>query len=220
MIKKLIAIDLYFNRLELIALTCLGFMSIALLSAESESLFYVGLVLLISSIVIVGALLIFRTVIYERKNKTLVFTLSLPMSYMNYTVAKLAANLSAFVLVWMLLVAGVIGTILFREHLPNGLIPYFSIVLLELLIGYIAVLATALISESEAWTITVMSITNVGVSLFMFWAGSISGIKEHIEGPVAVWNSSAVTMLGGELIIGCLIIGATLYIQSRKTDFL
>lgn len=220
MIKKLIVTDWYFNRAALVALTFLGVLSIGLLSMEGKSLFYVGLVLLISTVVIVGILLIFTTTIYERKNKTLAFVLSLPISYMNYTLAKIIANLSAFLLIWLFLGVGVIVAIIFREHLPSGLIPYMVIVLVELLLGYIAVLATALISESEAWTVVVMSVNNIGISLFMFWVGSISGIHEHIEGAVAVWNSTAVSILVAEVLIGCFLIGITFYFQSRKTDFL
>ncbi len=220
MIKKLIITDWYFNRAALIALIFLGVLSIGLLSMQGKSFFYVGLVLLISTIVIVGILLVFTTTIYERKNKTLAFVLSLPVSYMNYTLAKMIANLSAFLLIWLLLGVGFIGTIFFREHLPNGLIPYMVIVLVELLLGYIAVLATALISESEAWTVVVMSVNNISISLFMFWVGNLSGIQEHIEGAVVVWSSAAVNMLVAEVLIGCFLIGITFYFQSRKTDFL
>lgn len=219
MVKALIRKDWYFNKHTLLLFFILGLVSVALLSFESRA-FYIGMVLLLSIVILTGALLVINTVVNERKNQTLAFLISLPITYMDYTKAKMILNLLAYFIVWLILVVGTIGVLYYSEHLPNGLIPYALIILIELMVAFILILGTALVSESEKWTIVVMSITNIGVSLFMFLIASMKSINQHMEGPIAVWNSTALMIIGIELIIGVVIIGLTFYLQSRKKDFI
>jgi len=219
LIKAIIYKDWYFSKKLLVLFSSFGLVSVYLLSFENMA-FYIGMVLLISIVIIIGALLIFSTVVSERKKQTLPFLMSLPISYMDYTKAKLIFNLLTYFFTWLLLVVATIGIIFFTEHLPNGLIPYALIVLIELMVAFILVLATALISESEIWTIVVMSINNIGVSLFIFLIASIRDISSFMKGPVAVWNSTALLIIVIEIIIALVIIATTLYVQSHKKDFI
>ena len=98
--------------------------------------------------------------------------------------------------------------------------PYAVIVLGELFAAFVLVLAVALITESEPWTIVIMTILNIGISMFMFLIGGIPAIGDHIGGPVPVWNGTAILIIGIEFLIIALLIGVTLAVQSRKTDFL
>jgi len=218
-VKAIVYKDWHFNKKLLMLFSFMGLFSVYLLSFNNMA-FYIGLVLLLTVVIIIGALLVTTTVVNERKKNTLPFLMSLPITYMDYTKAKLIINLSAFLIPWLLLVVATIGVIFLTEHLPNGLIPYALIVLIELMVAFILVLATALLSESETWTIVVMTINNVGVSLFMFLIVSIQGIGEFMEGPVAVWNTTALTIIGVEIIVAILIILITFYLQSRKKDFI
>ena len=218
-INAIIFKDWYFNKKLIMLFSILGLASSFLLSFNSIT-FYIGMVLLLSIVIIIGWVLIANTIINERKKQTLPFLMSLPISYIDFTKAKLIFNLSIYFIVWLLLVATTIGVIVYSQHLPNGLIPLALIILVELMVAFILVLATALISESEIWSIVVLSITNVGVSLFIFLIANIKGIHLFIEGPVAIWNSTALTIIGIELFIGLLIIAITFYLQSHKKDFI
>lgn len=219
MVKALIRKDWYFNKNTLMLFFLLGLVSVALLSFESRA-FYIGMVFLLSILILIGALLVISTVVNERKNQTLTFLMSLPITYMDYTKAKMIINLSAYFTVWLTLAVATIGILYYSAHLPNGLIPYALIILIELMVAYILILGTALVTESEKWTIVVMSITNIGVSMFMFLIASMESINQHMNGPIAVWNSTALTAIGIEMMIAALIIGLTLYLQSRKKDFI
>jgi ABC-2 type transport system permease protein len=219
MVKALIRKDWYFNKQTLLLSFIIGLASVGLLSFENR-VFYIGLVLLLSIVILIGALLVTTTVVNERKNQTLAFLISLPITYMDYTKAKVILNLSAYFIIWLTLVVATTAVIYYSEHIPNGLIPYALIILIELMVAFILILGTALVTESEKWTIVVMTITNIGVSLFMFLIASIQSINQHMEGAVAVWNSTTLLVIGIEMIIAVLIIGLTLYIQSRKKDFI
>ena len=218
MIKALIRKDWYLIKQTLLLFFIIGLASVALLSFEN-SVFYIGLVLLLSIVILIGAILVTSTVVNERKDQTLAFLISLPITYMDYTKAKMILNLSAYFVVWLILVIGTIGIIYYSKHIPNGLIPYALIILLELMVAFILILGTALVTESEKWTIVVMTVTNIGVSLFMFLIAGIVSINQHMESTFAVWNSMVITVIGIEILVGLLIIGLTFYLQSRKKDF-
>jgi ABC-type transport system involved in multi-copper enzyme maturation permease subunit len=219
MIKILVLKDLYFNKNNLLLFCAMGLISVYLLSFDNRA-FYIGMVLLISMVILIGALLIFSTVVNERKNQTLTFLMSLPITCMDYTKAKLIVNLSAYFVAWAILVVATIAVIFYSPHLSNGLIPYALIILLEMLVAFIIVLSTALVSESEAATIVVVTIANIGVSLFMYLIATIGSINQHMKGSVAVWNKPALMIIGIEIMIGVLFIGLTLYLQSRKKGFI
>ncbi len=219
MIKTLVLKDLYFNKNNLLLFCAMGLISVYLLSFDNRA-FYIGMVLLISMVILIGALLIFSTVVNERKDQTLTFLMSLPITCMDYTKAKLIFNFTAYFLAWAILVIATIAVIFYSPHLSNGLIPYALIILLEMLVAFIIVLSTALVSESEAATIVVVTIANIGVSLFMYIIATIGSINQYMKGSVAVWNKPALMIIGIEIMIGVLFIGLTLYLQSRKKDFI
>lgn len=219
MIKALISKDLHLNKKNLLLFSALGLFSVYLLSFNSR-VFYVGLTLLLSIVILIGASLVTTTVVNERKNKTLAFLMTLPINCMDYTKAKIIVNLGSYLVAWLLLTATTISVIVYSPHLPNGLIPYALIILIELMVAFVIILATALITESELWTIVVMTITNICVSIFMFFIASIENIKQHMESVSAVWNSTAITIIGIELLVAAVALAITFVLQSKKKDFI
>ncbi len=219
LIGDLIRKDWYFNKQAILAFGLLGLFSVYLLTFKS-SVFYIGLVLLLSIVILIGAQLVFSTVVNEKKNQTLAFVMSLPINSMDYTKAKMIFSLSTYFIAWLTLAISTLCVIAFTEHIPNGLMPYALIILIELMVAYILVLAVALVTESEAWAIVVMTITNIGVSLFMFFIRGFHGIDQHIEGPVAVWNATAMSIISIEIVVAIIILALTLFLQSRKKDFI
>src|SRR5690606_38715221 len=121
---------------------------------------------------------------------------------------------------WVIIASGLMLVISSQAEIPNGLAVYALILMLEMLAVFILVLSVGLISESHAWTIVVISITNISLSLFMFWLSSIEGIKNHMEATSPVWNSTAITIIVAEVGIMVLCLVLTYYLQSRKRDFL
>ncbi len=219
-INAMVYKDLYLNRWPLLAYIVVGFIALSVMASNIENSFYIAIVLIISMIIIVGAHLVFTTVINERKMKTLPFMMSLPISYFDYTLSKLISNIGGFLLIWLVIVSGVFVVVTSNEQLPNGLIPYITIILLELFVAHMLVFTVALISESEACAIVVMAICNISVSLFGMFVGRYPGIKEYIEGAMPVWNNPAIAMVSIEISIIVLLIGMVFYAQSRKKNFI
>ena len=94
------------------------------------------------------------------------------------------------------------------------------ILLLEMLVVFTLLLAVSLISESQNVTIVVMSITNIGLSLFMFWLSGFEAINAYMQTEQVVWNSTALTFVAAELILIIALLAITYVVQARKIDFL
>lgn len=220
LVRRLIAKDWQIVRGPIFAYAVIGMVSLVLMSIQNYMMFIVGSILLLTVLVIVGAHLIMVTVVNERGQQTLPFIMSLPITAMQYTTAKLAANVGVFFGAWLAIVTAIVLLITTREAMPAGLIPFAIIVLNELFIAFALTLAVALISESEAMTTVVMTIGNVSISIFIISIVRIPAIGAHIEGPEAVWNGTALTIIGAEVAIVAALIAITYLAQSRKRDFL
>lgn len=220
LIGPLVAKDWQLVRGPMAGYAALGLVSLGLLSIDSQLMFTIGAILLLTLVVIVGAHLVMVTVVKERGQQTLPFVMSLPITPMQYTAAKLAANLGMFLAAWAAVLAAVVGLLLASERLPDGLVPYAVIVMSELFIAFALTLAVALISESEAWTVVVMSVGNVSISIFMITLARIPAIGQFMMGDVPVWNGTALSILAAEAALIALIVAATFWVQSRKRDFL
>ena len=86
MVKALIRKDWYFNKQNFLLFFILGLASVALLSFDNSA-FYIGLVLLLSVVILIGALLIFSTLTQDVAMKQLrhLWSLkSLPQVYSPY----------------------------------------------------------------------------------------------------------------------------------------
>ncbi len=66
----------------------------------------------------------------------------------------------------------------------------------------------------------IMALTNIGLSLFMYWLSNIEDIKVHMDSSIPEWNKTALTLVTAELLFMVLVLVLTYFIQARKKDFL
>ena len=220
LVRRLIAKDLMLQRWPLTLYFVVGLVSLYLLSINASAPFNTGAVLLMSMVIITGAHLVFSTLVNERSEQTLVFVLSLPVTFRQYSHAKVCANLIGYLAVWLPLVGGMVLVIHSQAQIPNGLTVYAVILMLELLAAFVLVLSAALVTESLVWVIVLITTTNIGVSIFMHWLSSVPGINAHMNAPQAIWNQTALVIIGAELLIVLACLAATYVVQARKRDFL
>jgi len=218
-IKNLIRKDIQLNLLPLGLYLLLGLISLLMLATEHSIVFYSGMVILLSVIIIAGVHMVINTITNERSEQVLPFILSLPVTFRQYTHAKLLVNLGVFLLFWLIMVGGLMMVIFTQPQVQNGLAVYAVILLLEMLAVFCLVLAVGLISESHAWTIVVISLTNIGLSIFMFWVASFEGINQYMQTEQVVWNQTALTFISAECVFIVAVLVFTYWAQSRKRDF-
>ncbi|MEP7325007.1 MAG: ABC-2 transporter permease [Gemmatimonadota bacterium] len=219
MVRRLVLKDWYFQRGVLLSYTLAGIASLWLLSLGSEGAFYAGSVLLVTIVISLGIHLIMVTVINERKEQTLPFVMSLPISYREYTAAKVVANLVIFLVPWTVITAGSCAVVVVTG-IPDGLIPFVILVFTQLFAGYILTLAAAVITESVGWTIGAMVFGNLFIQYFMYAVSHNQAIAAGMKGTSVAWSWPAVSIMGAEVGVIVLLLALTFYMQARKKDFL
>ena len=175
-----------------------GLVSIAVMPLSSVSAF-VGFVSLICVLVILNITLVMSGVVQERKDKVLLFVLSLPISTSQYTAAKMLSNVTAFVIPWLVLTVGVV-TVVSASRLPDGVIPFWLAVLSYLLLYYCVLLAVGTVSDSTGLHATVITIGNVSVNFLIPFLLALPSVSANREGPTAVWTADLISIVAIELV--------------------
>ncbi len=220
MVRRLIHKDWYLNRLAISAYVAAGLLAVAAIGAGTQASFYAGSILLITALITTGIHLAMVTVVEERREHTLPFVMSLPISTTEYTTAKILANMVIFSLAWGVLFVGTLGVIAARAALPDGLIPFATVILVYLFASYCLTLTVALISESLGWTIGAMVLGNLLLQGVMYGVSNAPGIASGMKSEAIVWRQPIAGVLGVEIAAILLMLALTFYLQSRKTDFL
>ena len=220
MVKHLILKDWYFQRRPIGAYTAGALLGLGIVMLGTHWSFYAGTVLLITFMVTIGIHLAIVTVVQERTEHTLPFLMTLPISPKDYTAAKVLANLSIFLAPWLVLTGGA-ALILGSEGARSGaMIPFATIALTYILASYVLVLTVAIITESQGWTLCAMGVTNLFLQFFLYWVSHMPSIERGMKGRGAVWDSTALTLLGAELLAIVVLLGLAFTFQARKRDFL
>ena len=203
-VRQLILKDLYLDALDgRRAIAAGGAGALAVMPLERG----VGLCLerssLICTLVILNIFLVMSGIVQERKDKVQLFFLSLPVSTAQYTMAKMIANAIAFVVPWAVLTDCHAGRDRRRLPIPNGIMPFWIVVLVYLLAYYCVLLSVAVVSDSTGWHATTITVGNISVNfLIPFLLVARASVAEHRTGPVAVWTPDIMAIIAIELGVG------------------
>ncbi|UWX04582.1 ABC transporter permease [Pseudoxanthomonas sp. NC8] len=156
----------------------------------------------------------------ERKDQSLQFVLSLPVSIRGYVFAKTAGLLLSYLVPWLVATAAAIAPVLLSAGVPDGLLPYVAVLSGFLLANFSVVLCAALHARSEAAMIATIILTNMAVSVFMFIVGALPEIRDHLTGPVPVWNATIFNVLLIELLVLAIAVALPLATAGRRRDFI
>lgn len=216
-VTRLVLKDLYLLRWVIVGATVAGCAAIALMPL-SRMAGYVGALSLICTLIVLNIFLVMNGVVQERKDKVLLFVLSLPVSTTQYLAAKVTANALAFLLPWLILTAGA-AVMIDATAMPNGILPFWLTVLVYLLSYYCALLAVSLVTDSMGWHATAITLGNVSVNLVIVFLLGLPSVVANHDAPTAVWTADIVTILAIELAAGAAALGLAIYFTSRRSDF-
>src|SRR5262245_25409658 len=110
LVRRLMVKDWYMARAPLVGVAVGGAVSMGLMNLPRE-MGFIGIVSALISVVMLSNLIPQLTIINERKQQNLAFIMSLPITPFEYTFAKVLGNLSAFLLLWLVIVGTVLGRI-------------------------------------------------------------------------------------------------------------
>ncbi|MDR7270136.1 ABC-type transport system involved in multi-copper enzyme maturation permease subunit [Pelomonas saccharophila] len=217
--RKLIAKELHVYRWLLVGGTAAGLAGL-LSAASGEIGFNIGFIVWLTAIIALGVMLALFGVASERKERSLLFMLSLPLSPGDYVRAKLLGLLACFLLPWAALSAGALALILVMPGIADGLLPYAVLLCVFLLLNFALVLCGALHIASEAAMGGLVILTNMSISLFMMGVGRIPAIGQYMLAASPVWNAAFWQLLAAELALTLLALSLPLLFAARRRDVL
>jgi len=219
-VQRLIFKDWYLQRGPILVSLAGSVISVAIIALGGQVGFYLGLIGLITVLVGFGANLAIATTVNERKEQTLPFIMSLPVSNREYTAAKILANLLLFLTLWATITTVSIVLLLISPEYKMGLIPYVAIMATEMLVSTCLIATVALITESQRWTIGFIMVGNLAINGFGYFVAHIPSIARTMFGPSLQWNATSVGILLAEFATIGLLLILSFVVQSRKRDFL
>jgi ABC-2 type transport system permease protein len=218
---RLILKDWRLQRQVIIFAIAGGLIALAILAIGGQTPIVFGTVIFFVSMICSACFIPMLNIVNERKKQTLPFVMSLPVSSARYGAAKLASTVGSFLILWLALLGAALYIILGRHILPIGVVPTGLILANLPLIGFCLITGTALVSESEGWGTAAMVIVNSSYGLVWYLLLShVPSLPQTWGSPVAVWSPAVVRILSVEFTSIVLILALTLYLQSRKRNFI
>ncbi len=216
MVARLVAKDLYLYRWLIVGATLAGLASLFVSGLHGMT----GLILFMTTIVALGVFIAMYGILVERKEKTLLFVLSLPVTPLQYAAAKVLAALAAFLIPVLVLATVALSLNAALDPPPNGEMPVTVVMLGLFTANFCFLVALLLITGLEIWAVAGILLTNLSIPIFMNTVTGLPGIREYVQGPVAVWSPTILTILGIEAFVAVLSLAVAFYVQSRRKDFI
>lgn len=216
-IKQLIYKDWYVNRRLLAAYMGGGILSLCIISL-GEWQFFMGAITFISMLVGMGNHQLSATMIGERKDQTLAFVMSLPVSPADYAMAKFLSNMLLFFVPWLLLVLATTIVILITP-LPDGLVTFTLLVCVFIAVNHCICWSVTMATETEGSFLMVMIGLNCLLNPALYFLARSPDIGGHNRDPSFIWTGAATQVLVCEILAIVLLLVGTLYFRSRKKVF-
>jgi ABC-2 type transport system permease protein len=219
-VTRLVLKDFYLQWPLIAGSLLLGFAMLGIaLFGGGPITFYVGSVSFICVLILLNVLLVGATVAQEKKDKVMLFVLSLPVSTTQYALTKLVSSLLAFLIPFCLL-GGAAILVIALTPIPHGLIPLTLAVMMYVCVYFCIFLAVALAADSVLKNTIVIICGNVGLNFLIAWLLNRPSVALASKGPVAIWSPEIIATLTVEVLGSLLALAAALVMILRKKDFL
>jgi len=89
-----------------------------------------------------------------------------------------------------------------------------------ILLGFVLICSVGMVKETESWVIATVILVNLSYSLGWYLLIRIPEVGRDSFQAKIVWNPILVTTLGVEFTLIALLLGLTVFLQTRKRDFI
>jgi ABC-2 type transport system permease protein len=217
-VTHLVRKDLRLHRVQIALTIAAGLIALAVVARGGEVPFVIGVTWFFVAIIVLACMLPISAIVNERKKQTLAFLMSLPLSSIEYTTAKLVSTLLMFLTPWLMLL--ICALVLVTTRNLAGAIPMLLILATLPLIGFSLILAVALVSESEGWAIAATVVCNSSYGIIWYLMSRVPSLTANWTGRVAIFSPPVLRVLAVEVGIIVLLGALTFFLQSRKRDFI
>jgi len=215
-VRLLVLKDLFLVRWMILGSLVAGALCLAVMT-HGRVAGYVGGISFICVLVILNIFLVMVGIVQERKDKVLLFVLSLPISTTQYVQAKVLANVIAFAVPWLVLTVAAVG-VMAASPIPDGLIPFWLTVLVYLFAYYLVLLGVALLTDSTGGHAAAITVGNLSVNFVIPFLLRLPSIADHLGDSTPVWSADVLAMIGVEFLVGVAALALAIWIRSRRTD--
>lgn len=217
-IRLLVAKDWQLFQKQLAFLVLVGIVALCFLGLAKPWAFYVGALTLLIVLVSAACFSISTSLMNERKEQTLAFVMSLPVSPRDFTVSKLVGNLLTFGVPFLLLLVGTLAVVLLTP-LPDGLVVYALLIFAYILFAYAVSLAAVMSVTSEGWATFAMIGSMVMINPYMMAMAQVPDINDRVSVDAIVWTTPAVAILATLVVLAVTVIGVATWYHARKPAF-
>ncbi len=219
MIKRLIVKEFHIYQKQFAAYVIGLLIGLTLIGMAKTWAFYAGGMILLVLLICVGGFAIQSSLLNERREHTLTFMMSLPLTPMTFFWSKVLANLVLYLVPFAIVLAGTAFLVLFTP-LPDGILIWSFLIYGFLATNYFISLSAALVLESEGWNIFVQIAVSTFVGPFMVLLGTIDTIGKKIQSNEVVLSQEALGIFVLELTIMVLALAFARSVYRRKDSFL
>jgi len=218
-IGHLILKDWRLHRMLILLSLAGGAAALGVVQIKSEIPVVLGAVWFFLALILLANFLPSSNILNERKKQNLPFLMSLPISPMQYTWAKVVSTFGMYLVPWLALVAAALSLIV-TIGIPRGFIPMLLMLAGLTLFGFSLFAGVAIVGESEGWFVAATIVCNSSYGVGWYLISRVPAIQHDMGGPVPVWRPAVLTILVAELASVALVLGLTFFLQSRKRDFI
>jgi len=216
--RQFILKDLYASRWTMLGALLTA--AIALAIANTGPLgAYTAMIFLISAGAAPAVFVCMFLVIAERKEKTNLFCLSLPISGRQYALAKISAAAIAFLVPWAL-IAAVVAALVVIFPVPTGFAPFGCMLWTFALDLFAMMVAITMVGDSEGLTIVGIIIFNTSFGFYFFIFQRIPAIGRHSSDAHALWSPIVFQVIGAQVLIATALMAFTVWRLSKRRDFI
>jgi ABC-type transport system involved in multi-copper enzyme maturation permease subunit len=217
-IRLLVAKDWQLFQKQLAFLVLAGIVALCFLGLARPWAFYVGSLMLLIVLVSAACFSISTSLMNERKEQTLAFVMSLPVSPKDFTVSKLVGNLLTFGVPFLILLGGTLAVVLLTP-LPDGLVVYSLLIFAYILFAYAVSLAAVMSVTTEGWATFAMIGTMVMINPYMMAMAQVPEISNRVSVDAIVWTTPALAILSTLFVLSVAVIGGATWYHARKPAF-
>lgn len=219
-IRILFLKDLFLSRWPLFGYLAAGLLSALVACLPGEAASFIGFVLMVTVTIAAGIHLISVLMLAESIDMTRIFVMSLPVSLLDYSIAKISVVLVTFLIPWFGMLASLTVLNFVVPEAKPGVLAFLVLLFLFLLAGFCLQLVTAVVTESVGWTIVVVVLGNVLFNVFLKKLHEHPVISELNKNEVLSWPPPVLQIMAIEAIVILFALGFAFLFQTRRRDLI
>lgn len=210
--------DLFLSRWPLFGYLVGGLLSAAVTCLPGEAAGFIGFIMMVTVTIAAGIHLISVLLLAESADMTRTFVMSLPVSLLDYSLAKIAVVLVTFLIPWVGMLASLTVLVYVVPEAKPGILPFLVMIFLFMLAGFCLQLVTAVVTESPGWTIVVVVLGNVLLNLFLKTLHEQPAISSLAKSETLSWPPLALKIMSVEVMVILAALGVAVLFQLRRKD--